>query len=98
MNKLYEIVLIARVGRKRVRALASKGLYIAVCRGLTFTWFAFTLAWLWSDWSQLSGLAASLCGSAVVAALLLVLVVATIGLWEAMRVVLQAPEIVYKTF
>ncbi len=52
-NKLYQITMAQMLTRKRYRALAVKPVYIACCRGLTFTWFAFTLLWFWSSWQQL---------------------------------------------
>jgi D-alanyl-lipoteichoic acid acyltransferase DltB (MBOAT superfamily) len=87
VNKLYEIVMIARLGRKRAKAVTTNPVYCAVCRGLTFTWFAFTLLWFWSNWTQLGGLATAMGPSAILAALFLILVVATLGLasWEAVR-------------
>ena len=90
INKLYEIALMACLGRKRVRALTSTGFYIAVGRGLTFTWFAFTTLWFWSSWSNLASLAAVMGVRAIVASLCLILVAATIGLamWEAGRTAL----------
>jgi D-alanyl-lipoteichoic acid acyltransferase DltB (MBOAT superfamily) len=94
MNKLYEIVLAARLGRKRVKTLTSNGLYIAISRGLTFTWFAFTLAWFWSNWSQLAVLVTALGFRATISSLALILVAATLGLavWEAVRTVLLRIE------
>jgi len=94
MNKLYEIVLVARLGRKRVRVLTSNGLYIAICRGLTFTWFAFTLVWFWSDWSRIARLAAAMGMPGTMAALVLILTAATFGLalWEAARTTLLKIE------
>jgi D-alanyl-lipoteichoic acid acyltransferase DltB (MBOAT superfamily) len=90
INKIYEIVLTSRLGRKRAKALNSNGIYIAICRGLTFTWFAFTLAWFWSDWSQLTVLVTAMGVRTTISALALVLVTATVGLtvWEAGRTVL----------
>jgi len=54
-NKLYQVLMQERLGRKGHRALAANPLYCAGCRGLTFTWFAFTLFWFWSDWAQIGG-------------------------------------------
>jgi len=87
INKLYEIALAAALGRKRVRVLSSNGFYIAVCRGLTFTWLAFTLVWSWSSWSRLAGLTTAMGAGAIVASLSLILLAATVGLaiWEAGR-------------
>ena len=87
LNKLYQIVLVARVGRKRVKQLASNVFYIAICRGLTFTWFAFTLLWFWSSWSKLDVLSKTMGVPAIVASLSVIVVSATVGLalWEAGR-------------
>jgi D-alanyl-lipoteichoic acid acyltransferase DltB (MBOAT superfamily) len=90
INKLYEIWLMARLGRKRTKALTSNTLYIALSRGLTFTWFAFTLPWFWSSWSELARLARATGASVIVASLGLILITATVGLgiWEAGRAAL----------
>jgi hypothetical protein len=49
-------------------------------RGLTFTWFAFTLLWFWSSWSQLEGFARSMGLGPVAIAFALILGGATVGL------------------
>ena len=49
-------------------------------RGLTFTWFAFTLLWFWSSWSQLEGFAQGMGSGGIAPALALLLGVATVGL------------------
>lgn len=87
MNKLYEILLTRRLGRKRVRILYANRLYIGICRGLTFTWFAFTLIWFWNGWQQISRFAATLGAGAILTALLFILVCSTVGIaiWEALR-------------
>ena len=56
-NKLWQIVMQSSLSKKRYRALAANPLYRAASRGLTFTYFAFTLLWFWSTWSQIDGLA-----------------------------------------
>ncbi len=85
-NKLYQIVMTNLLTRKGYRALSAKGGYTALCRGLTFTWFAFTLLWFWSSWQQLAGLVATGGLAAMLASWLLVFVVATVLLtiWVAM--------------
>jgi alginate O-acetyltransferase complex protein AlgI len=55
LNKLYQLVMQDRLGRKGYRALAANKFYQACSRGLTFTWFSFTLFWFWSDWDQIAG-------------------------------------------
>jgi D-alanyl-lipoteichoic acid acyltransferase DltB (MBOAT superfamily) len=77
-NLLYQIVLEKQMGRKRYRALTSNALYIAICRGLTFTWFTFTLLWFWSNWGQLREIAMILGARGVLVALLATVVAATV--------------------
>jgi D-alanyl-lipoteichoic acid acyltransferase DltB (MBOAT superfamily) len=86
-NKLFQNVMTDRLGRKPYRALSANPVYRAVCRGLTFTWFAFTLIWFWSDWGQIadllkaSGLAAALLGVALV--LLLAIPLLSVLAWAS---------------
>lgn len=53
LNKLYQIMMANRLGRKRYRTLGENEVYRAASRGLTFCWFAFTLFWFWSSWDQI---------------------------------------------
>jgi D-alanyl-lipoteichoic acid acyltransferase DltB (MBOAT superfamily) len=72
-NKLYQVVMTARLGRSRYRSLTANPVYRAWSRGLTFTWFAFTMFWFWSSWPQLGGLVAAAGWDAVALAFVLVL-------------------------
>ena len=56
-NKLYQIVVTRLLGRKQYQTLSRDGIYRTLSRGLTFTWFAFTLLWFWSDWQGIGLLA-----------------------------------------
>jgi D-alanyl-lipoteichoic acid acyltransferase DltB (MBOAT superfamily) len=80
INKLYQIVMIKRLGKKRYLALCGNAFYAACARGLTFTFFAFSLFWFWSTWTQMQGIANALGWGVVALAWLLVLVGATVGL------------------
>ena len=53
VNKLWQLRLTSALGRKGYKSLAANPIYIAFGRGLTFSWFAFTLFWLWGSWKQL---------------------------------------------
>jgi D-alanyl-lipoteichoic acid acyltransferase DltB (MBOAT superfamily) len=53
IDKLWQVQLAQRLGNKRYRALAKEPLYIAFGRGLTFSWFAFTLFWFWASWREI---------------------------------------------
>ena len=79
-NKLYQQVMVQRLGQDRYDALSENRLYQAVSRGVTFTWFAFTLIWFWSTWSQM-GVAFGRAGLGVTScAILGIAVAATIAL------------------
>jgi alginate O-acetyltransferase complex protein AlgI len=79
-NKLFQIVMANRLSRRGYRKLSEKVIYRAISRGLTFTWFAFTLLWFWSSWGQLGGFIQSLGFTAALAAWLLVFLSATVAL------------------
>jgi alginate O-acetyltransferase complex protein AlgI len=78
MNKLYQLQMTARLGRKGYRALGENALYVAVARGLTFAWFAFTLLWFWSDWKTLARFSETLGAANIALALVAIWVVATV--------------------
>jgi D-alanyl-lipoteichoic acid acyltransferase DltB (MBOAT superfamily) len=56
VNKLWQLGLARGLGRKQYKTLAANPVYIALGRGLTFSWFAFTLLWFWSSWIQIGKL------------------------------------------
>jgi len=60
INKLWQVWLTERLGKKPYKALAANPVYIAFGRGLTFSWFAFTLFWFWANWSQIGKIFSSL--------------------------------------
>lgn len=80
MNKLFQILMAQRLSRRGYRQLSENPVYRAVSRGLTFTWFTFTVLWFWSSWSQLGGFIKTMGGPALLAAWLLVFVVSTLAL------------------
>jgi D-alanyl-lipoteichoic acid acyltransferase DltB (MBOAT superfamily) len=84
VNKLYQIEMIRKLGRKRYLALCEIPFYAAVSRGLTFTWWAISALWFWSSWTQLAQIAA-LLGPGGLASLFITLA-------GAASLVLWAPE------
>ncbi|MGS0891019.1 MBOAT family O-acyltransferase [Burkholderia stagnalis] len=75
INKLYQIRMTRWLGKKRYVALCNKPLYIHCTRGLTFTFFAFSLLWFWSTWGEIQRIATTLgpaLGPALVALVWLV--------------------------
>jgi D-alanyl-lipoteichoic acid acyltransferase DltB (MBOAT superfamily) len=59
-NRLYQVAMAKRLAPAGYARLCANPLYRAVSRGLTFTWFAFTLLWFWSTWAQIGDLASLL--------------------------------------
>jgi alginate O-acetyltransferase complex protein AlgI len=89
-NKLWQIWLAGRIGRKEYRQLASNAIYIAFGRGLTFTWFAFTLFWFWASWTQIDQVFAAIGAHRWAAVWLIIWLSATLvlSLWEQLRTAL----------
>ncbi len=79
-NKFYQVFMTQRLGRKRYRELGANGLYMACMRGLTFTWFGFTLLWFWSTWHDIGAAVGAVGAGGMVAALLALFVLATVVL------------------
>lgn len=77
VNKLYQILAARVLGRNGYKTLAANPLYSALCRGLTFTWFGFSLLWFWSSWTQLAQFVDHLGAAAIIAGVVLVVLVAT---------------------
>jgi len=90
INKLWQVWLGKRLGRKGYKALASKPIYVAFGRGLTFSWFAFTLFWFWASWSQIHTTFGSIGAGGWAAIWLAIWLTATVILaaWEQIRAAL----------
>ncbi len=87
MNKLYQILMTKRLGRSAYKKLAAEPWYRAACRGLTYTWFAFTLIWFWSNWKQMDAFYRRLGLADTLAVWFAIFLVATVvlAIWEAIR-------------
>jgi D-alanyl-lipoteichoic acid acyltransferase DltB (MBOAT superfamily) len=95
INKLWQLELTRRFGRKLYKELAVNPIYIAFGRGLTFSWFAFTLSWFWANWEQLAKLASSLGVGRWIGVWLAIWLCATavLALWEWLRTAILAIKI-----
>jgi hypothetical protein len=54
VNTLHQTFMTKQLGKAGYARLKESVLYRNVSRGLTFTWFSFTLLWFWSDWNTLA--------------------------------------------
>jgi D-alanyl-lipoteichoic acid acyltransferase DltB (MBOAT superfamily) len=86
-NKLWQVALTSAMGRKGYKELAANPVYIALGRGLTFSWFAFTLFWFWADWKQIDRIFAALGVMQWLGVWLAIWLFSTIALtaWESLR-------------
>jgi D-alanyl-lipoteichoic acid acyltransferase DltB (MBOAT superfamily) len=80
INKLYQVAMTAALSRPGYSRLCGNPWYRAGTRGLTYTWFAFTLLWFWCTWPQLRRLATVAGAPAIAAAILMLFVIATLTL------------------
>jgi alginate O-acetyltransferase complex protein AlgI len=89
-NKLWQLGMTRMLGRKAYKPLAANPVYLAFSRGLTFSWFAFTLFWFWGSWQQINSVFGALHASAWCEVWLIVWVSATaiLALWEWLRAAL----------
>ena len=85
--KLYQVLMGRWLGKKRYRTLSSGSLYNVFARGLTFTWFTFTLLWFWSNWQQLGWMAQQLGSLAITAVWLNIFLASSVllAVWEVAR-------------
>jgi D-alanyl-lipoteichoic acid acyltransferase DltB (MBOAT superfamily) len=94
LNKLWQIEMSRILGRKGYKELAKNPVYRAFGRGLTFSWFGFTLFWFWGEWQQLDRVFAALGAvqwlGVVTAAWLCA--TAILALWEWLRSSLWSAE------
>jgi D-alanyl-lipoteichoic acid acyltransferase DltB (MBOAT superfamily) len=80
-NKLYQIAMTRKLGRKRYRALCAQPAYAALSRGLTFAYFAVSLLWFRPAWADLAGFAARLGVAGAAAAAVALVIGAALVLW-----------------
>jgi len=90
INKLWQLGLARSLGRKGYRELAKNPVYVALGRGLTFSWFAFTLFWFWGSWEQIKQAFGGLSVGQWIGVWLAVWLAATVVLaaWEWLRAAL----------
>lgn len=87
VNKLHQVKMAERLGRKRYRALAETFWYQSIARGLTFAYFTFSLMFFWGSWKLLGEIAADLGIVGIVLASVLLIAGASVVLscWVVLR-------------
>ena len=90
INKLWQLWLTRILGRKGYKELARNAIYIAFGRGLTFSWFAFTMFWFWANWKQIGTIFSAIAVAPWLAVWLVIWFGATavLAMWELLRAVL----------
>jgi alginate O-acetyltransferase complex protein AlgI len=87
INMLWQLWLARILGRKGYKDLARNALYIALARGLTFSWFAFTMFWFWANWKQIGTIFSAIAFAPWLAVCLVIWFGATsvLAMWELLR-------------
>jgi len=95
INKLWQLGLVRACGRKDYKALAKNSAYVAFGRGLTFSWFALSLFWLWANWVQINRVFTALGPIAWLGVWLAIWLCATVVLafWEWLRAALLSVQL-----
>lgn len=75
INKLWQLMLVARIGRRQYREIRERQLYAYACRGLTCSFFAIGITCLWVNIDQLRRLWGSLGFAGLAGTALLIAVV-----------------------
>jgi len=94
-NKLYQVWMIKRLGRKEYRSLSAHWAYRTAARGLTFTYFNLSLVCFWAGWPQISDICSRLSWGGAVAVAGLIWLVSAVALeaWERLRALTLAVQI-----
>jgi len=89
INKLWQLWLTRILGRKAYKDLAKNAIYIAFGRGLTFSWFAFTMFWFWANWKQIGTIFSAIDFVSWLAVWLVIWfgLTAVLAAWEQLRAV-----------
>jgi D-alanyl-lipoteichoic acid acyltransferase DltB (MBOAT superfamily) len=87
VNKLWQLTMEHYLGPERFAVLSKNGLYLALSRGLTFSWFSFTLFWFWGSWKQLHSIYSCLSPAewALLWISLWLLAMVVLSFWEWLR-------------
>jgi len=90
INKLWQVLMTRVMGRAGYKRLARNPAYEAFGRGLTFTWFAFTLFWFWGNWEQIEKIFSALSAPQWIGVCLAVwlFAAAVLASWEWLRAAL----------
>lgn len=85
LTKLHQVLMAKWIGHKQYRQMSRQRLYNVATRGLTFTWFTFSLLWFWSNWMQLGTLARSFRASEMAFVWIAIFLGSSVilALWEA---------------
>lgn len=87
INKLWQLWLTRTLGRKGYKDLAKNAIYIAFGRGLTFSWFAFSMFWFWASWKQIDTIVSAMAVAPWLAVGLVMWLGSTVvlAMWELLR-------------
>ncbi len=96
VNKLYQIVMIGRLGRNRYRKLCATPWYVVLSRGLTFAWLGFSMLWFWSTWPDIARFIATLGVPSAIGGIALVIVASGLVLSGLIRLERPLAEFAFR--
>lgn len=87
VNKITQLVLIAKLGRKPYQKLSANPFYEMFGRGLNITWWGFSLTWFWASWgdAQLLFQRFTLAEHVAMWIVLLIVISAVLEVWVRVR-------------
>jgi D-alanyl-lipoteichoic acid acyltransferase DltB (MBOAT superfamily) len=93
VNKLYQTMMIHRLGRSGYRQLCVNPIYKAAARGLTFTWYAACMLFFWADAPEVAAVGAHLGYSGAIIGFLVLFVISSMLLSLSELILAFSPSI-----
>jgi alginate O-acetyltransferase complex protein AlgI len=78
INKLYQTLMAKKLGKKRYKEISADPLYRFLCRGLTYTWYCFSMICFWNSEETALRITGSLGIAGMMAAFLVLMAVVTV--------------------
>jgi len=86
VNKLYQDLMIRRLGRPAYRKLNAHPIYRSISGGFTWCFFGFALMWFWNSWARLGAIVSALGPTTIVAGILVTILCFAAGRWAVVNI------------
>jgi hypothetical protein len=85
VNKLYQDLMVRRLGRAAYRKLNADPIYHSVAGGFTWCFFGFALMWFWNSWARLGQLVSALGPLTIVLGIVATILCFAAGRWAVVN-------------